>query len=90
MNMPIENVNKNNVVGIILALIFMLMFFFVSDKAYAADDWGKTGHRVIGQIAQDNLTPKALMAVTELLDGETLATVSTWADEIRSDPFYDG
>ena len=90
MNMPIKNMDRGDVIGIILALIFMLMFFFVSDKAYAADDWGKTGHRVIGQIAQDNLTPKALMAVTELLDGETLATVSTWADEIRSDPFYDG
>ena len=65
MNMPIKNMDRGNVIGIILALIFMLMFFFVSDKAYAADDWGKTGHRVIGQIAQDNLTPEALMAVTE-------------------------
>ena len=55
-----------------------------------ADDWGKTGHRVIGQIAQDHLTPTALRAVTELLDGETLATVSTYADEIRSNPAMDG
>tara|TARA_R100000734_G_C3299259_1_gene90099 strand:- start:239 stop:1048 length:810 start_codon:yes stop_codon:yes gene_type:complete len=89
MNMPIKNMNKGDLVGIILALIFILMFFFVSDKAYAADDWGKTGHRVIGQIAQDNLTTEALTAVTELLNGETLATVSTWADEIRSDSSYD-
>ena len=54
-----------------------------------ADDWGKTGHRVIGQIAQDNLTPAATSAINELLGGETLATVSTWADEMRSNPEFD-
>ena len=32
MNMPIKNMNKGDLVGIILALIFILMFFFVSDK----------------------------------------------------------
>ena len=53
-----------------------------------SNDWGKTGHRVIGQIAQDNLTETALKAVTELLDGETLATVSTWPDEMRSNPDF--
>ena len=81
--------NKGDVIGILLALLLILMFLFFGDKAYAADDWGKTGHRVIGQIAQDNLTPDALTAVTDLLDGETLATVSTYADEIRSNPDYD-
>lgn len=55
-----------------------------------ADDWGKTGHRVIGQIAQDNLTPQARGAINLLLGGETLATASTYADEIRSNPDYDG
>lgn len=53
-----------------------------------ANDWGKTGHRIVGQIAQDHLTPKALATITELLDGETLATVSTWADEMRSNPDF--
>ena len=67
---------------------FLVILFFLPWLLFA-EDWGKTGHRVIGQIAQDNLTPKALTAVTELLNGETLATVSTWADEIRSDSSYD-
>lgn len=73
-------------------IILMTIFFLLIPapvKAYDGE-WGKTGHRVIGQIAQDHLTPSALRAVTELLDGETLATVSTYADEIRSNSAYDG
>lgn len=52
-------------------------------------DWGKTGHRVIGEIAQKNLTTKSLEALDALLDGKSLAFVSTFADEIRSDKKYD-
>jgi hypothetical protein len=48
--------------------------------------WGKTGHRVVGQIAENHLTPKAFQAVRDLLGAESLAAVSNWADEIRSDP----
>lgn len=47
--------------------------------------WGKTGHRVVGQIAENHLTPKAAKAVRDLLGAESLAAVSNWADEIRSD-----
>ena len=51
--------------------------------------WGKTGHRVIGVIAQKHLTPKATKQVNTLLGGMSLAFVSTYADEIRSDDRYD-
>ena len=72
-----------------MGFIVIMIIIFLLIPAPAKADWGKTGHRVIGQIAQDNLTPEALTIVTDLLDGETLATVSTWADEIRSNPDYD-
>ena len=62
-------------------LLLILLIPFIS---YA--DWGKVGHRVVGEIAERQLTDKALAAVTELLDGESLATASTWADEMRSNP----
>ena len=88
MNMPIKNMKKGDVVGIILVMLLVSMFLFFGNKVYAADDWGKTGHRVVGQIAQENLTPEALEAITYILDGETLATVSTWADEMRSNPDF--
>ncbi len=48
--------------------------------------WGRLGHRVAGKIAEDRLTPAARAAVRDLLGpGESLADVSTWADEVRRD-----
>jgi hypothetical protein len=47
--------------------------------------WGGQGHRLVGLIAAERLTPIARQHVTWLLDGQTLAEVSTWADAIRSD-----
>jgi hypothetical protein len=54
----------------------------------AMDDWGRNGHRVTGEIAQRNLSKKAAREIKELLDGQSLALVSTFADEIRSDNAY--
>lgn len=51
-----------------------------------SNDWGKTGHRVVGEIAERQLTENARQAINEILDGEGLATASTWADEMRSNP----
>ena len=50
--------------------------------------WGPEGHRIVGELAQRQLTPKAAAAVTELLRGEsepTLAGVANWADTLRQD-----
>ncbi len=47
--------------------------------------WGREGHQLIARLANSQLNPKAKSAVSELLDpGETLESVSTWADEIRA------
>lgn len=50
--------------------------------------WGKTGHRVTGEIAQNHLTGKAKRALANLLDGHSLAFVSTFADDIKADRSY--
>ena len=47
--------------------------------------WGGQGHRLVGLIAAERLTPAARAEVRRLLDGQTLADVSSWADTIRSD-----
>jgi len=55
---------------------------------FSEEDWGKTGHRVSGAIAEMLLKPAARKAIAELLDGESLASASTFADEIKSDRSY--
>lgn len=48
--------------------------------------WGKTGHRVVGQIADVHLTRKARAAVKRILGTETMAEASNWPDFMKSDP----
>jgi hypothetical protein len=48
--------------------------------------WGRTGHRVSARIAEARLTPAALAAVRNLLDGLSLSDIATWADEQREIP----
>jgi len=73
-------------------LFTSLLLSFFSISLYASvpiPDWGVTGHRTVGAIAQANLKPKVAKIVDELLGGQSLAFVSTYADEIRSDAQYD-
>lgn len=47
--------------------------------------WGAQGHRLVGLIAAERLTPVARQHVAWLLDGQTLAEVSSWADSVTSE-----
>ena len=46
--------------------------------------WGVEGHRLVARVAWAQMTPAAKAAVTRLLGDEDFATVSTWADEVKS------
>lgn len=50
--------------------------------------WGFAGHRSIGRIPENHLSQKAKKAVRDLLGDTASADVSTWADEVRSQPEY--
>lgn len=51
-----------------------------------AHAWGKTGHRVVGAIAEPLLTPAARASVRRILGVETMAEASNWPDFMRADP----
>ena len=48
-------------------------------------EWSKTGHRTIGEVAQQHLSGKAKKALKKLLNGQSLASVSNFGDEIKAD-----
>lgn len=68
-------------------LLAILLLAALSAPAWAV--WGPTGHRVTGQVAEKYLTKKAKRNLTRILGGESLAMISTWMDEVRSDRAYD-
>ncbi|CAM1344075.1 S1/P1 nuclease [Tenacibaculum amylolyticum] len=71
-----------------LNFIAILIFVMVSQSVFSISDWGPTGHRATGEIAERNLTRRAKRKIEKLLQGEGLAFVSTYADEIKSDRNY--
>lgn len=66
------------------ALLLLLAVLFTAP----ATAWGPNGHRAVGQIADNHLTPEARAALEELMGHEPLARAATWADEVRSDPAW--
>ena len=70
-------------------LIFLFVFVLLNPIHALADDWGKTGHRVVGEIAEKYLDRKAKKAVADLLDGHSLAFVGPYGDDIKSNRKYD-
>ena len=51
-----------------------------------AHAWGKTGHRVVGAVAQTYLSQTADSAVKDILGPEGIAEASDWPDFMRSSP----
>lgn len=66
--------------SIVLVLFFTANFSFANDMV-----WSKTGHRVVGEVAEHYLSKKAKRAIADLLNGETLSAVSNFGDEIKAD-----
>lgn len=65
------------------ALLALMACIFVTN-VWA---WGAQGHQVIASIAQAQLTPSARKEIDRLLalePGETMVSISTWADEHRN------
>lgn len=72
-----------------MKIYLLLAFLFISTFSFALDnDWGRTGHRATGEVAEQYLTKKAKEKVREILNGSSLAFVSTYGDDIKSDPAY--
>lgn len=69
--------------------IQLLTFFFAITLSFSSFGWGKTGHRVVGHIAMEHLSKKALKNIRLIMGNESLAMASNWMDDIKSDHSYD-
>ena len=64
----------------------ILLLSFLSTSTLAL---GQNGHRIVADIAEEHLTPEAKAALMEITNGDPLAKLATWPDEIRSDKHWD-
>ena len=64
-------------------LISLLTVISLVINNYSLNAWGKLGHATIGHIAQEHLTPKARKALSNYLDGKSLAAIASDADTYR-------
>ena len=63
--------------------------FYIFLSIISTLNWGSTAHRAMSEVASFYLTENANNKINEILDGETIVTVSTYADDIKSDSRYD-
>ena len=70
-----------------LRLISIVCCFALT--VFPAYPWGATGHRIIGEMAETQLTKRAQKRINAILGNASLAMVSCWGDEVRSDRAYD-
>jgi hypothetical protein len=67
------------------AILPALLAIATAVAAPSLHAWGGQGHRVLGLIAANHLTPVAAQNVAWLLGRQSLADVGSWADSIVSD-----
>jgi len=68
----------------VVAGVMCMLASLLPNSAYA---WGADGHRLVAEAAEGQLSASARAEVARLLaaePGATLASISTWADEVRS------
>jgi hypothetical protein len=68
------------------AFAILLFFFFIPSAASA---WGTLGHRIIGEMSENLLSEIAKARITPILSNASIAMISNWGDEVRSDSAYD-
>lgn len=70
-------------------IIIIVLVSLFSNGLMAAEDWGKIGHRAVGEIAEKYLNKKTEKEISKLLNGHSLAFVANYGDDIKSDRKYD-
>ena len=61
---------------------FIIVLFFLNILL----GWGKTGHRITGEISEKYLTKNAKLQIKKLIGHHDISRLANWADEIKSDP----
>ncbi|HLV41718.1 MAG TPA: S1/P1 nuclease [Brumimicrobium sp.] len=70
----------------IFTVVLIALSFVYSLESKA---WGMLGHRVVGEVASKHLNESTKTRIKDILGHQTIAEVSNWMDDIKSDKKYD-
>jgi len=70
------------------SLISIIIALLISSNTFSINFWGPTGHRTVGEIANNHIKRSTKRKIAKLLGNESLAFISTYGDEIKSDKKY--
>jgi nuclease S1 len=65
------------------ALVLLFPLAFPRHPPEERARWWDLGHRIVARVAEQRLTPHTREAVRSILEGQSLADASVWADNIR-------
>ncbi|WP_207435680.1 S1/P1 nuclease [Sabulibacter ruber] len=71
--------------SVLKKLVVICFFVYLPLQSMA---WGMLGHRIVGEIADRNISAKTRKNIKKILGNESIAMASNWADFIKSDPSY--
>ncbi|MEC9282108.1 MAG: S1/P1 nuclease [Bdellovibrionota bacterium] len=66
----------------------ILICFSCLVHSLSAFSWGELGHRLVGEVALENLTATSRKEIAKILAKDTLADISSWPDRIKSKKQY--
>ena len=76
---------KTHTNKVFIMILSLLPIIVHSSEVNFFGTWGATGHRVIGEVANQHISKRTAKALNQLLDGESLAYTSNFGDDIKSD-----
>jgi hypothetical protein len=77
--------DRNRMFTALYALLAIAASATPAELSPDAARWGQSGHRIVARTAALQLSTRATREVRRLLQGASLAAVSTWPDEVRSE-----
>lgn len=66
-------------------MLFVAVAFWLAMSSGQGLAFGLDGHRIIVTIAEDHLSDKTAVALSQISGGKTLAELALWPDQIRGD-----
>jgi len=68
--------------------VVLSLFCLINVSTLQVHAWGKEGHQAVAAIATNFLTDTSLTALSDILNGDSIESVASWADDVKHTAAY--